>query len=527
MFVVGVLKYGERVWALMRADSCGSSSLSATSYKKDFRTDGAHHRRWYYEGHGIIKPLAVAYTLLDVPKQMFEGPTRYVKAINPRARPYKGVFMMDVVGLQLSMMFDLLYTKAAVVHTWLGLFIRVISLAFTVTALWLFFTLSDQDGYSRVDVSVTKVLLIGAVILETMSLLRAVFSKWTAVLLFESACHDPLLRYHHELSACGAFANLVGFAIVKVEFYGKAAMQLLLRSKTYWSGCCMQQHSFFKLCKHTTGSKIAEMIGREDLWDSMFYSWTTHAPEFIIERVVRVLGTPTDSGSTHVTESHGLNALRRSGMKELMQLLTRTESEGEGERLTMRLELDESILVWHIATHVYIQWLREDYTVHDDYSFRLRGAVEVLSNYMFFLLATRPYMLPYPVTRERYVQLCYDTRTSLNLCSTFHLLRAIELQMEALMREDPFIPTPDMSPQPAPRSINPTLDIGCQLAANLIHRDNDLNVTLDMINGVWVEMLCYTAYRCNENFHAKHLSGGADIMTVVALLMIYKSRDFF
>jgi hypothetical protein len=33
MFVVGVLKYGERVWALMCANNCASSSLSASNYK--------------------------------------------------------------------------------------------------------------------------------------------------------------------------------------------------------------------------------------------------------------------------------------------------------------------------------------------------------------------------------------------------------------------------------------------------------------------------------------------------------------
>jgi hypothetical protein len=191
MFVVGVLKYGERVWALMRASNCASSSLSASSYK-DFRKVPEKPAFTLLEksSTSTTSRLFKAYKMLDIPKQMFEGPTRYVQI--HAAHQCEQDEISEIVGMQLSMMYDLLYTKAAVVHTWYGWCIRVVSQLSTVTALLLFHASTKnllQDGCSRVDVTATYVLLGGAVILDFMSMARAIFSTWTCVLLTELGWH--------------------------------------------------------------------------------------------------------------------------------------------------------------------------------------------------------------------------------------------------------------------------------------------------------------------------------------------------
>lgn len=92
----------------------------------------------------------VAYSLLDVPKQMFKGPTRFVKIYGGRPRygsRFAATDMLRVAEMQLSMLYDLLYTKAAVAHTVGGVCIRAISLSFTVLALVLFHALRRKDRY--------------------------------------------------------------------------------------------------------------------------------------------------------------------------------------------------------------------------------------------------------------------------------------------------------------------------------------------------------------------------------------------
>jgi hypothetical protein len=159
-----------------------------------------------------------------------------------------------------------------------------------------------------------------------------------------------------------------------------------------------------------------------------------------------------------------------------------------------------SFLVWHIATHVYLSWYIREVKVDDT-----AKATGELSCYMFFLLTVRPYMLPYPVSRQRYVQLGYDL-----IISGQDLSRLIQNKANA-----------QTSITLLETVRNNTLSKGCQLAANLIRRGPEM---ISIICEVWVEMLCYTAYRCNENSHAKHLSNGGEIMTAVALLMLYMSK---
>ncbi|CAN6318375.1 unnamed protein product, partial [Urochloa humidicola] len=285
------------------------------------------------------------------------------------------------------------------VHTWYGLFSRLISLVFTVTALLLLLELSERDGYNRVDVVVTKFLLFGAVILEAISVLRTVFSKWTAVLLFERKW------------------NRLGCVAQIVEYLHTWRTKRRLRGEGYrlWSGR-VQQHKFFMVLHHTnysTSSKIAKKMGQEDRWDSMFYSWTVRVPRGIIEMVVYLVST-TEADQIDITESRGLNAIRKYVSLFQGDLGLATWIGG------LQLELDESILVWHIASSVYIQFLVEERPDTSEFT----DDIDVLSNYMFFLLAARPYMLPYPVNRQRIpVQTMFRYqwyRRRWNICSGFY-----------------------------------------------------------------------------------------------------------
>ncbi|XP_048551878.1 uncharacterized protein LOC125531556 [Triticum urartu] len=788
IYVVGLLKYGERLWALIAANnSCASSSLSITSYM-DFGAQQAvgfpadHNQAGFIEDE--CDELVLAYSLLDIPKKMFEGPTAYVKIQNETS--YDRDFMLKVVELQLTMMYDLLYTKAAVMHTRYGFVVRLISLPFTVAALQLFNAMRAEDDYRRADVIVTKVLLTGAVFLEAISVLRVIFSIWTAALLYERKWYS-----------LGKVAHVTEGVITIL-------LSTIVRSnEAYWSAH-MRQHSLFKVSHHTNhrrGSRIAKKMGLEDLWDSTFYSWSTSVPEDIIRKVLVLVSTtearqvvPTEARQVVPTEarnstyytwttldrgtrarqgvlsdgagtearqgvrsngagtearrgvlsdgagtearqgvrsngagtearrgvwSNGAGTEARQGVRsngtgtearqgvgtgaearlgvppdrtgteagqggqsngtgtEAMQI-GMAKSRGQdavkrhnlslGKDLALawsvELELDESILVWHIATHVYLQELstnvigQQRYILERNHMLKRVEAIEALCNYMFYLLVARPYMLPYPVTRQKYVQLCHDSNTHLKTRDDAKdLLSAILEQEKPLLGGSPIKPNSDgdiigvsqssktaetavnntgvrrtpmpafkntgvrRTPMPAFKnigvggtaqpavnntriggnaqppvnntgvggtgvsqsqetsdevigvsrppvnntwfgvfkkkvttncswfggtvqppvnnttggetaqpSINSTLDKGCKLAAQLVNTtqrdDVDAVRFLEMVFEVWVEMLCYTAYNCDEKSHAKNLTNGGELMTIVALMMVYKSNGF-
>ncbi|KAM0931863.1 hypothetical protein ACQ4PT_000127 [Festuca glaucescens] len=431
MSVVGVLKYGERVWSLRGADKYASSSLSATSYK-DFRAEREYRLSLAPKGGKKVDPprdriVIIAHSLLHVPKQMFKGPTRYVK--NKSAKTYSGEYMLKVAEAQLSMMYDLLYTKAAVVHTVYGMCIRVISLPFTVAALLLFHAMRvrDSDGYRRADVIVTNLLLTGAVVLEAMSLVRSVFSMWTAALLAGTKWHE------------------LASAIASAERGVIWTVKMLMRSEAYWSGY-MRKHNMFKVFFHTdysTGSKLAKSIGREDWWDSMFYSRSTRVPAAIMDKVLELVSTAKYGEVGLMSRARGVNAVNRREEHELVALIK-----------ALNLELADSFLVWHIATNVYISW----YNDQDTQGLHFKRESRQLSNYMFFLLAARPYMLPYPVTRHRYVQLCHDSVTHLRCCTAEKLRLAVSDQKVNLMKRCPLQPDTERSIIGFPSPVNNSSD---------------------------------------------------------------------
>lgn len=80
-------------------------------------------------------------------------------------------------------MYDILYTKATMIHHWYGYFLRVTSLFATTVALRLFH-FYGKDGHAKIDVIITYILFGGALFLDMVSLVKAAMSTWTCDLLY-------------------------------------------------------------------------------------------------------------------------------------------------------------------------------------------------------------------------------------------------------------------------------------------------------------------------------------------------------
>ncbi|BAS87779.1 Os04g0145400 [Oryza sativa Japonica Group] len=191
MFILGIVKYWERAEAMKLAnlENMRSSVKAEKNKRKETGRRSLRNVRrpssWGCWQDNEEEALLVAHGLLDITKGAFVDSSidehllpEYV-ARRQEIFPSGGWEMMyEVVNMELSLMYDILYTKAAMAHTWHGYAIRFVSPVIT-TAAFLLFWFDSKVGQRMADVLITYVLLAGTVLLDIRWLLRAVASTWT------------------------------------------------------------------------------------------------------------------------------------------------------------------------------------------------------------------------------------------------------------------------------------------------------------------------------------------------------------
>ncbi|CAL4995490.1 unnamed protein product [Urochloa decumbens] len=555
VFFVGLVKYGERVWALRCAGS------SPTGNYRGRRGGGEVSDGHISECPWVPEPLKrrrldsseafllKAHLLLDFAKDVFKGPLSRIAlygtaGTTPAGSGLDGEEVYKMVEMQVSLVHDLFYTKAEVTHTWYGLCIRMLSwLAIGVAFLLFNILLLCDDhhrklkggySYSRVDVVVTYVLFAGAVVLETASLVRAMFSSWTCALLLKRSSHSSGSKRIAAASACTCT-----FVVGVVLYLRRLARAADLRRRCSWSRC-MGQHNLVQFCVRSRASRIrrvAKWVGVENWWDMQAYSWAVPVSACIKQQLLKRIRAMPEAREEEEEEMQESQEEEEEEEEEESSASSSSEREvpearqwgrealmnrGLYENLARCIKfnkLDESILVWHIATDVYLCWYKDqqeqakppDGGGGDDRRCQLPAdlvqAAQALSNYMLFLLAARPHMLPPDGSSDAYGELTRNLATCVDYSSGEELRRL-------LRRYEDF-----------PSNIirfNKPLRRGCELGKFLVgRRGSPARDTLEMICEVWVEMLCYVGHGCGRESHAKQLSSGGELLTVAALVARY------
>uniref|UniRef100_A0ACD5X718 Uncharacterized protein n=1 Tax=Avena sativa TaxID=4498 RepID=A0ACD5X718_AVESA len=462
VLVAGVLKCGERVWALK------SASLDDIS---KFLDDVEKPRVWKAQGRpfsvaqavGSEEVLQGAHDLLPICMGQFVDykfwPSVFqrqaIKLFCDKGHIYK------LIEMQLSLMHDILYTKATVIHTWYGCFIRTVSLVAVITAFFQFQSSASRNDFNRVDVVVTYILLGGALLLETVAVLRATVSTWTCALLSDRRCH-----------------RLYSIA-VSVRRCLKAAER-----NRRWSGS-IGQHTLL-IWQEERGSRsrnIAGSFGWMDLWGKLHHqSWrpiviSDSIKELVLKEVRRMV--EACEGKEEIMRTYnGQCALKPYDRFK------------EDPASSVGIGFDEKILTWHFATEVLMSCTdAEEYPA-------VVEAILALSRYMLFLLVERPNMLPSPVSSRLYDDVQMHIRR-------YHVSEMKEFTEEVKRMAGDF-------------ELSTDLFRGLELATQLM--ELGMPEVLQVVLGVWVEMLCYAAHHCSRDSHARQLNNGGDFITVVWLL---------
>ncbi|KAL5215248.1 hypothetical protein ABZP36_004400 [Zizania latifolia] len=290
MFLYGLIKYGERTQALQ----CASRDHIARSSLWRPAIDYGRHVRENQDTEEIL--LRAQYTLRTI--KITYGTSQLLGA-----RSYNNgfgrhvpslMYMYEVVEMELSLMYDILYTKATVIHTWYGCCIRIISLL-CVVAAFLLFQFSNKDAYRRVDVTVTYVLFGGTLILEVFASIWVAGSSWACV----------SLHYRGWLRLSDAVMRLC--QLLKIGNRRRVGMDSL------------GQFNMMELCTTSRDTsdmraKIAKAMGLDDWWNVLRYSTIVSISQdikaFVLEEIQK------RSNIEELRDSWGRWTLEKMGIYE-------------------------------------------------------------------------------------------------------------------------------------------------------------------------------------------------------------------
>ncbi|KAM0882763.1 hypothetical protein ACQ4PT_032064 [Festuca glaucescens] len=240
------------------------------------------------------KALLVAHDLFEICKGAFCHYTadRDRDAINSMFSG-QSESMCKVVEMELSLTYDILYTKVAMVHTWHGYAIRLASPLLTAAAL-LLFGLYCKEGMKPADEGISYILLLTTFLFDVRWLFRALASSWTHS-YFKRRPHSWL---KHEFWCQGRWEKLRGF----VTSLPLSRLSLWLwtcechkEPKSYrrWAGT-FGQHNLLDQCtagnRQTSNSIPQRALGPAEHSRSRGFEWEDHSsgveiPEHVKELV--------------------------------------------------------------------------------------------------------------------------------------------------------------------------------------------------------------------------------------------------
>ncbi|KAM3298750.1 hypothetical protein ACQJBY_040298 [Aegilops geniculata] len=173
---------------------------------------------------------------------------------------------------------------------------------------------------------------------------------------------------------------------------------------------------------------------------------------------------------------------------------------------------DETIILWHLATDLCFQYMPA--MSPDDR--QCASSCKVISNYMMHLLFANPEMLM-PGSRKSLFTKAYDELKVIDSDSRDEMM-FIE---KAIGRCNQGYTTDTF--------IHDAWELAEFLSGDELDGDDHGEDTKrwELIQGVWVEMLCFSAGRCRGYLHAQTLGGGVEYLSYVWVLLTYAGMETF
>ncbi|XVF45644.1 hypothetical protein PTKIN_Ptkin02bG0223400 [Pterospermum kingtungense] len=526
LFIGGVIKYGERIWALRCAspkqliNSFYTSSITCKNpdertaiggnMMKEMIRTGMYgvSKKKDYTGDPIISPevkfLREVHSSFDIFKPLFSdlpfqiSQEFHEEMVYLQSRPADEAF--DFVGIELEFLYDFLYTKNPIHQRQhlLSLILHSICFVSVVSVLIAFSVLLRKIEHNKVDITITYLLLFGAIYQEMYSFYKHFWSKWTML-------GHAIPRNSHLQKLYRRFAD---YRLGSVKFK-KGIKQIA-------------QHDLIDYIVKAKGSQftpVIELIDTANLlqrfWHSKWKPIDTELKEFIY---------------SHLQKKRSKYDQKVNKLKYLDKLLGEKGDNVIEEKLGYVAEDEDwdmestdftrRVFIWHIATALVYY--------HDIHKHRIGTCSpfirigKSLSDYMMYLVLVRPTMLPNgfsdTVNKE-------TLREAERFFPQARRGKDLKLSMEEFVAALLQMSNESIRLFSQPGAGVGALDDGVKLAQQLQSLVSscrwDIEEKWEMMSEVWMDMMVYAASRCKWEEHAQQLKHGGELLTHVSLLMAH------
>ncbi|XP_075662933.1 uncharacterized protein LOC142632407 [Castanea sativa] len=237
MLIAGIIKFGERIWVLRTAsndvfrDSMLPRPDPGPNYAKFMDGYDAKKAEGFKISVGTIIDTSTVVRHNNFPDALREA-SYFFRTFKPlfadlilsfqnreNSRSFfqqekTGKEAFKVIEIELGFMYDLLHTKAGLIHSCLGSICRFVSLLCTISTL-IAFLIVDRNDYSTIDTSITFLLLGGAIGLEIYAVIVLLSSDWTKLWL--SKQKKPLVDFISKANSFFQFMFWIMFSITSEQ----------------------------------------------------------------------------------------------------------------------------------------------------------------------------------------------------------------------------------------------------------------------------------------------------------------------
>ncbi|KAF5204910.1 putative Transmembrane protein, partial [Thalictrum thalictroides] len=368
-----------------------------------------------------------------------------------------------VIAIELNFMYEVLYTKAAVIHSWMGYFLRLICFSSILIALLLFFSYKKKHDF---DTNVTYLLLFGAVILDFIGHFRLIFSDWSIALVKSSNVKSMLYT-----------------TLTKIPF--------LITSR--WSES-VSQFNLIAFClsrRPKPVDRFIDCLGLTDFLNEIQYKYseplTSLLKEFLFNELKAKSKVAKDAkAAMEICSSRGDGVLGES---------IHYKSLG----WSVEVEYDESLILWHIATEIVYH---EEENNNNDH----RQLAKVISDYMLYLLVMQPTMMSEiaGIGQIRFRDTCAEAEKFFSGSglkpNKFNPLRILCMELKTGKSKEAcdklILVKTKIKPVEVKGDRSKSVLFDAVRLANNLRQLKNKEKRWKLMSQVWLELLCYAATHC-------------------------------